>query len=94
MSLPFLNDHRVLAISSISKELYHQVLSVSIFLFAQSQRIKAKLFKIDQGEVKEVIVSICSSFISQHRMVNVFHESQSFLVSVDQRQRVFLRMDG
>lgn len=55
---------------------------------------KAKLFKIDQGEVKEVIVSISSSFISQHRMVNVFHESQSFLVSVDQRQRVFLRMDG
>ena len=56
--------------------------------------VKLKSFKIDKGKVKEVIVSLCSSHISQHKIVDMFHESQGLLVSVNQRQRVFLRVDG
>ena len=52
------------------------------------------LFKIDKRKIKEVVVSVGWPLISQRGMVNVLHKSHSLLVSVDQRQRILLRVDS
>ena len=64
MFLPFSNDHRVLAISSIFKELYHQVLLVSIFLFAQTQRRRSYSKQTKEKSKKLLSLSAVPSSLS------------------------------
>ena len=51
-------------------------------------------FKINKRKVKKVEVSVSRALTGQQGMVYVFHKSNSFFVSVNQSQGVFLRMNG